>query len=126
MAYVDGFLLPIPKKNIAAYKKMAKLGAKVWIKHGALDYKECVGDDMKSPMGIPLTKMAGAKASDTVVFAYVVFKSRKHRDSVNKKVMAEMSSMPWPKKMPFDCKKMGYGGFSVLVSGGVPKVRKKK
>ena len=126
MAYVDGYVLPIPKKKLAAYKKMAQMGAKMWMKHGALDYKECVGDDLKTPMGVPMTKMSGAKASKTVIFAYVVFKSRKHRDSVNKKVMAEFKSMPCPEDMPFDCSKMAYGGFKVLVSGSVPRKKKKK
>ena len=115
MKYVDGYVLPVPKKSIKAYIRMAKLGKKIWLKCGALDYKECIGDDLKTKWGTPFTKMMNLKPGETVVFSYVVFKSRAHRDSVNAKVMKEMEQMGAPKDMPFDLKRMVYGGFEVLV-----------
>ncbi len=119
MSYVDGFVLALPKKNIAAYKKMASKAGKIWRKYGALDYKECVGDDFRSVYGgIPFPKTVKAKPSETVVFAYIVFKSRKHRDQVNAKVMKDPSmdaSNFEGKPMPFDMKRIVYGGFTVLV-----------
>lgn len=120
--YVDGFVLVIPKKNVAAYKKMASEGAKVWKKFGALDYMECMGDDLNpmtggkpNPMTFP--KMAKAGADDTVWFSYVVYKNKKHRDAVNKKVMAYFDKKYEGKNfdMPFDMKKVAMGGFSVVV-----------
>ncbi len=118
MSYVDGFLIPIPKKNLKAYKEMAQWGKKTWMKYGALDYKECVGDDVKNVHGgTAFTKAAKAKKGETVVFAYIVFKSRKHRDAVNKKVMSDpaMNDPDMMKKMPFDVKRMCYGGFETIV-----------
>ncbi len=114
--YVDGFVIPMPKKGIPAYKKMAKLAAKVWMEHGALDYRECIGEDLKIKMGIPFPKLAGTKASETVVFAWITYKSRAHRDKVNAKVMQDprLANMN-PDMMPFDCNKMTYGGFETLV-----------
>lgn len=115
--YVDGFLIPIKKKNVAKYKKMAIMGRKMWMKHGALDYHETVGDDMRPPYGMPFTKMCKLKPDETAVFAYIVFKSKAHRDSVNKKVHAEFAKMPQDKfVMPFDMKRFAYGGFKSLVS----------
>ena len=121
--YVDGFLIPLKKKNLEEYKKMAKIGAKLWKKYGALDYKECVGDDL-FPKGMPgmkpaqFPKLAKAKSDETVVFSYIVFKSRKHRDEVNAKVMKD-PIMNDPKNkdmsMPFEMKRMAYGGFEVIV-----------
>lgn len=117
--YVDGFVLPIPKKNTAKYKKMAADASRVWKRFGALDYKECRLDDAK-PKFVKLTfpKMAKTKPSETVWFSYIVFKSRKHRDEVNKKVMAYFTKKYGPKEwdMPFDMKRMSYGGFKVEVS----------
>jgi uncharacterized protein YbaA (DUF1428 family) len=115
--YVDGFLLAIPKKNIAAYKRMATKASKVWKEHGALEYRECVGEDLKVKFGVPFPKMAKAKPSETIVFAWVVYKSRKHRDSVNAKVMKDprMAKMCDPNDMPFDCKRMAWGGFETMV-----------
>jgi uncharacterized protein YbaA (DUF1428 family) len=113
MSYVDGFLIPIPKKNLRAYRRMAAMGRKAWMKHGALDYKECVGDDLASPFGVPFTRLLKLKPTETAVFAYIVFKSRAHRDQVNKKVMKEMGETPT--EMPFDMKRMVYGGFKTLV-----------
>lgn len=113
MSYVDGFLVPVPKKNLAAYKKMATEGKKMWLKYGALDYKECVGDDLAPKWALPFPKQMKLKQGEVPVFAFIVFKNRKHRDAVNKKVMANMGEMPT--KMPFDMKRMAYGGFAVLV-----------
>jgi uncharacterized protein YbaA (DUF1428 family) len=115
MRYVDGYVLPVPEKNLKAYARMAKIGAKMWLKHGALDYKECVGDDLKTKWGTSFSKMIKLKPGETVVFSYIVFKSRAHRDRVNAKVMKEMEKMGDMKKMPFDVKRMVYGGFMVMV-----------
>ncbi len=118
--YVDGFVLVIRKDKVSAYKKMAELGKKMWMKHGAVDYKECMIDDPK-PKGIVMTfpKMTKVKANDTVWFSYITFKSKKHRDEVNKKVMAD-PSMNDPRykdmPMPLDMKRFAYAGFKVIVS----------
>ena len=121
--YVDGFVLVVPKKKVAAYRKMAEFGKKIWLKHGALDYKECVGDDLQTKsMGgmkpLSFTKLAQAKSSETVWFSFIVYKSKKHRDQVNAKVMKDplMNDPQWnDKTMPFDMKRMAYGGFKVIV-----------
>jgi len=115
MSYVDGYVLPVPEKNLEAYVRMARKGYQVWRKHGALDYKECVGESLETKCGVPFTKMMKLKPGETVVFAYIVFKSRAHRDRVNARVMKEMEKMDWPKDMPFDFKRMVYGGFKVAV-----------
>jgi uncharacterized protein YbaA (DUF1428 family) len=115
MRYVDGYVLPVPKKNLKAYLRMARMGEKAWRKHGALDYKECVGDDLKSKWGTPFTRMMKLKAGETVVFSFIVFKSRAHRDRVNAKVMKEMADSGNPNDMPFDMKRMVYGGFKAFV-----------
>jgi uncharacterized protein YbaA (DUF1428 family) len=116
MRYVDGYVLPVPKKNLKAYIRMARMGEKMWRKHGALDYKECVGDDLKTKWGTPFPRVMKLKPGETVIFSYIVFKSRAHRDRVNAKVMKEMDKMGFdPKDMPFDIKRMVYGGFKVLV-----------
>ena len=116
MTYVDGFLLTVPKKKMAAYRKMAKLGARIWKKHGALEYRECIGDDMRAKGMVPFPKIAKPKAGETVVFSFIVYKSRAHRDKVNAKVMADprIASMSGD-EMPFDCNRMTYGGFESLV-----------
>ena len=116
MTYVDGFVLVVPKKKLAVYKAMARKAGKVWREHGALDYRECVGDDLDVKMGLPFPKLAKTKPGETVVFSYIVYKSRSHRDRVNAKVLADkriLDSMP--KDMPFDVKRMAYGGFETLV-----------
>src|SRR3954462_2640634 len=103
MKYVDGYILPVPKKNLAAYRRMAQMASKVWREHGALDYKECVGEDLNSKWGVKFPKLAKLKPGETLVFSYVVFKSRAHRDRVNAKVMEDKrikDSMT--KAMPFD------------------------
>ena len=115
MRYVDGYVLPVPKKNLKAYLRMARMGKEVWLKNGALDYKECVGDDLEVKWGTPFSRMLKLKRGETVVFSYVVYKSRAHRDRVNAKVMKDMAAMGAPKDMPFDVKRMVYGGFKVLV-----------
>ena len=114
--YVDGFVLAVPKRNIDAYRRMAKLGAKIWREHGALDFRECIGDDLAVKMGMPFPKMMKLKPNETVVFSWITFKSRAHRDSVNAKVMKDLrlSDMD-PKSMPFDMKRMVYGGFKIIV-----------
>jgi alkaline phosphatase len=120
MTYVDGFVLVVKKKNISTYKKMAQDGGKLWKKHGALEYLECVGDDLNpsGPMKIlTFPKMTKTKSDETVVFSFITYKSRKHRDEVNKRVIKDMMNDPKNKnmKMPFDMKKMAYGGFNVIV-----------
>ncbi|HEY1172431.1 MAG TPA: DUF1428 domain-containing protein [Verrucomicrobiae bacterium] len=117
MNYVDGFVLAVPKKKLKQYLAIAKKASKVWKDHGALEYYEAVGDDLKSKMGVPFPKLANAKAGETVVFAWIVYKSRAHRDKVNKKVMADprLNEMCTPEDMPFDCKRMTYGGFKIAV-----------
>lgn len=119
MTYVDGFVIPIPKKNLATYKKMAAGGAKVWKKHGALEYFECVGDDLFPKMpGMKIAQfptLTKAKAGETVVFSFIVYKSKAHRNAVNKKVMKEMNEKAPPQTMPFDMKRMAYGGFKTIV-----------
>ena len=115
--YVDGFVLPVPKKNLNAYRRIAQKAAKIWREHGALDYKECVGDDLNVKFGVPFPRGIRIKSGETVIFSYIVYKSRAHRDRVNAKVMKDprIANMCDPKDMPFDCKRMLYGGFKTLV-----------
>lgn len=117
MSYVDGFVIVMPKKNLPAYLKMAKKSGKIWKEYGALEYFECVGDDMKVQCGVPFPKLAKAKPSEVVVFSWIVYKSKAQRNAVNKKVMKDprLNEMCDPNKMPFDMNKMSYGGFKVLV-----------
>src|SRR5882672_7322969 len=117
MRYVDGYVLPVPKKNLKTYASMARTASKVWRDHGAIDYKECAGEDLQVKFGVPFLRIMKAKPSETVVFSYIVFKSRKHRDQVNARVMKDprLAKMMDPKNMPFDSKRMVYGGFKVLV-----------
>lgn len=115
MAYVDGFLIPVPKKNLADYRKMARLGGKVWKEHGALEYKECVGDDLDTKMGISFPKTLRLKPGETVIFSWIVYKSKAHRDRVNAKVMKDPRMNKAPEPMPFDMKRMAFGGFEMLV-----------
>jgi uncharacterized protein YbaA (DUF1428 family) len=115
--YVDGFVLPVPKKNVEAYRRMAQLAGKVWREHGALEFRECVADDLNVKMGASFRKVAKARAGETVFFSFIVFKSRAHRDRVNAKVMKDprLTGDADGKSMPFDVKRMAYGGFRVLV-----------
>lgn len=115
MRYVDGFLLPVPKKNLAAYRRMARIGAKLWKKYGALEYMECVGDDLRPPFGLPFPKLMKLKPGETAFYSFIVYKSRAHRDQVNRKVMSDPAMATMPKKMPFDVKRMAYGGFKAIV-----------
>ena len=117
MRYVDGFVLPVPKKNLRSYARMAKKAGKISREFGAVDYKECAGDDLSVKFGVPFPRMMKLKAGETVVFSYIVFKSRAHRDRVNANVMNDprIKDMCDPKGMPFDVKRMVYGGFKVLV-----------
>jgi len=116
MSYVDGFVLVVPKKKLAAYTKLARLAGKVWREHGALDYRECVADDLKVKFGRPFTKMVKVKPGETIMFSYIVYKSRSHRDKVNAKVMADPRMQEPPKDIPFDMKRMAYGGFKTIVA----------
>jgi uncharacterized protein YbaA (DUF1428 family) len=118
MAYVDGFIVPVPKKNLADYRKIARKAGKVWREHGALDYRECVADDVKVGKLTSFPRSVKMKPNETVVFAWITYKSRKHRDKVNAKVMKDprLADMMNPKAMPFDGKRMIYGGFEVFVS----------
>jgi uncharacterized protein YbaA (DUF1428 family) len=113
--YVDGFLLPVPKKNLAAYKKISTTAGKVWREHGALEYRECVADDLNLKFGLPFTKLVKLKPGEVVVFSWIVYKSKAHRDRVNKKVMEDPRIKLEGTPMPFDVKRMSYGGFQVLV-----------
>jgi uncharacterized protein YbaA (DUF1428 family) len=113
MSYVDGFVIPVPKRKLRAYRKMAEMGRQMWTKYGALDYKECAGDDLASPWSASFTKLMKLKPGETVVFAYIVYKSRAHRDRVNARIRKDMTDAP--QDMPFDMKRMVYGGFKTIV-----------
>ena len=115
MRYVDAYVIPIPKRKLKAYVEMAKVGKKTWMKHGALNYYECVADDVKSSWGQGFPKMAKLKPGETVVVAFVVYKSRAHRDRVNAKVMKEFAEAGVEMEMPFDIRRMANGGFTVIV-----------
>ena len=115
MSYVDGFLLPLPTKNLTAYKKMAKLAAKVWMEHGALAYFECAGDDLKNPMGASFPGLVKPKRGETIIFAFVVYKTKAERKRVLKAVMSDPRLTGEMTKMPFDVKRMAYGGFKAIV-----------
>ena len=117
MPYVDGFLLPVPKRNLDAYARMSRKAGKIWREHGALDYKECAGDDLNVKGMVPFTRRIKVKPGETVVFSWIVFRSRAHRDRVNAKVMKDprLADMMDSKAMPFDLKRMVYGGFRVIV-----------
>lgn len=116
MRYVDGFLVPVPTKNLQAYRRVSAKAGKVWREHGALDYKECAADDMTATFGVPFTKVVKLKAGETVLFSWIVFKSKAHRNRVNAKAMKDPRlTGPALDAMPFDVKRMAYGGFKVLV-----------
>lgn len=115
--YVDGFIIPIKKNKIKEYKKMARIGCKLWMEYGALDYYECWGDDLKNAWGVDFRRLCKLKPDESVVFAFIVFKSKAQRNAINKKVHADprMSPSKFP-KMPFDMKRFTTGGFKVIVS----------
>jgi uncharacterized protein YbaA (DUF1428 family) len=117
MNYVDGYVLPVPKKNLQAYRRMAQKAGKIWREYGALQFCECVGDDLAVKMAASFPRTIKLKKGEAVVFSWIVFKSRAHRDSVNAKVMKDprLNKMMDMKSMPFDSKRMVYGGFKVIV-----------
>ena len=117
MLYVDGFVLPVPRRNIQAYRRLALKAGRIWREHGALEFRECVGDDLKVKMGVPFSRKVKLKRGETVFFSWIVFKSRAHRDRVNAKVMKDprLANMMDAKAMPFDAKRMIYGGFDVVI-----------
>ena len=118
MAYIDGFVVPVPKRNIDAYRRMARKAGKIWREHGALEYRECVGDDVKVGKVTSFPRSVKLKPDETVVFSWIVFRSRADRDRVNAKVMKDprLADMMDPKAMPFDSKRMFWGGFKSIVS----------
>ena len=120
MSYVDGFVVPVPKRKVKAYLAMARKAARVWKDHGALDYKECMADDVSWGKRTSFPRSVKLKASEVVWFSYIVYKSRQHRDRVMAKVMKDkrLASMMDPKKMPFDAKRMIFGGFKQKVGYG--------
>ncbi len=116
--YVDGFVLPIPKKNLNAYRSIARKAGKIWREHGALEYRECVGDDLKIKDMVPFPRTVKCKPGETVVLAWIVYKSKGDRDRVNAKVMKDprIAKMMEGKTAPFDYRRMAYGGFKTLVN----------
>jgi uncharacterized protein YbaA (DUF1428 family) len=119
MTYVDGFVIPAPKSKVAAYRKLATWGKKIWMKHGALQYFECVADDLEvmPGCGLGFKKLMRLKPGETLWYSFIVYKSKAHRNSVNKKVMEEMGRQKMPKVMPFDLERMAHGGFKTIVQG---------
>ena len=117
MSYVDGFVVPVPKKNVAAYRRLASKAGKIWKEYGALEYVECIADDVKSGKHTSFPQSVKLKKNEVVIFAYIVYKSRKDRDRINAKVMADPRIKDMgPKDMPFDSKRMFWGGFKSIVS----------
>lgn len=120
--YVDGYVLPVAKRNLTAYKKLAALAGRVWVKHGALEYVECIGDESRGSTMygcLPFNKLTRIKRGETVVFAYIVFKSRAHRDRVHAKVHKDQAlarTMAKYKSLPFDFKRMAMSGFETIVN----------
>jgi uncharacterized protein YbaA (DUF1428 family) len=117
MNYVDGYVLALPKKKVEVYRRIAQKAGKIWREHGALEYRECIGEDLQNKWGVPFPKALKIKPGETVVFSWIVFKSRAHRDRVNDKVMKDprLAESMDAASMPFDCKRMLYGGFNILV-----------
>jgi uncharacterized protein YbaA (DUF1428 family) len=117
MPYVDGFVMPIPRKNLAAYRRIAQKAGRIWREHGAVEYRECAGDDLRNKWGVAFPRLVKVKPGETVVFSWIVYRSRAHRDRVNAKVMKDprIEKMMDPSKEMFNTKRMAYGGFEVLV-----------
>jgi uncharacterized protein YbaA (DUF1428 family) len=118
MVYVDGYVIPLPKRNVPLYRRIAQKAGRIWREHGALEYRECVGDDMKAKGLLPFPKLARLKPGETVAFSWIVYRTKAHRNSVNAKVMKDPrlhDMMKQAKKMPFDMKRMAFGGFKVIV-----------
>jgi len=119
MSYVDGYVLPVPKKNLRAYARMARKAGKIWREHGAIEFRECVANDVKPGKFTSFPQSVKLKPGETVIFSWIVFKSRAHRNSVNSRVMKDprLADMMTPKALPFDGKRMFWGGFKILVEG---------
>ena len=117
MRYVDGYVLPVPRKNLPAYRRIARKAGKIWREHGALEYRECAGDDLQVKWGMPFPRLLKLKRGETVVFSWIVFKSRAHRDRVNAMVMKDprLKALDPKMIMPFDPKRMVVGGFKTIV-----------
>ncbi len=116
MRYVDGFLLAVPKKKLAAYRRLSRIAGRIWREHGCLEYRECVGDDLKVTMGVPFPRVAKTKPGEVVVFSWITYRSRKHRNAVTALVMKDpRTERMMQQPMPFDPKRMAYGGFTMLV-----------
>ena len=117
MSYVDGFVVPVPKKKIAAYRSMAQKAGKIWREHGALEFRECIADDVKVGKRTSFPRSVKLKSSEIVVFSYIVYRSRKDRDRVMAKVMKDkrLAAMMNPEAMPFDARRMIFGGFKTMV-----------
>ena len=117
MPYVDGFVLVVPRRKLPAYKKMAQKAGKIWREFGALEYRECVGVDLKAPFGLPFPKLTKLKAGEAVVFAWITYRSKGQRDRITKRVMEDprLAKMMDPASMPFDMRRMSYGGFKMMV-----------
>ena len=115
--YVDGYVIPVPKRKVKAYRRIAQKAGRIWLDHGALEVRECVGDDLKVPMGKAFPRLVRVKPGETVVFSWIGFKSRADRDRVNAKVLKDprLAKMMNPADNPFDVKRMTYGGFKVMV-----------
>lgn len=113
--YVDGFVIPVPKKNLAAYLRIARKAGRIWKEYGALDYLECVGDDLDAKGMTPFPRLARVKKGEVVVFSYILYKSKTHRNQVNKKVMADPRLHMEADAMPFDARRMAWGGFLAKV-----------
>jgi uncharacterized protein YbaA (DUF1428 family) len=120
MAYIDGFVIPVPTKNLAAYRRMAQKAGRIWQEYGALDYRECVGEDLDVKFGTSFTRQLRLKRGESVVFSWIAYRSRAHRDSVNAKVMNDPRLAADMDRMPFDPKRMVYGGFETIVELGAP------
>jgi uncharacterized protein YbaA (DUF1428 family) len=118
MSYIDGFVVPVPRSKLAEYRKMAKLGGKIWLEHGALEYHECVADDVKPGKSTSFPQAVKLKPDEVVVFSWIVYKSKADRNRANKKVMADprLAAFMDPKKLPFDGKRMFWGGFKPIVT----------
>jgi uncharacterized protein YbaA (DUF1428 family) len=115
--YADCFVIPLPKKNLAAYRRLSKTASRIWRDHGSIEYIECAGDDLGPGVGLPFPKLAKTRKGETVVFSWILYKSRKHRDQANAKIMKDprMLKIMNAKSMPFDMKRMTMGGFEVIV-----------
>ena len=115
--YIDGFVIPVPRKKLAAYKRMSRKAGRIWLEHGALEFRETVAEDPAPEGVVPFARVARSKPGEVVVFSFTAFRSRAHRDRVNAKVMQDprVLAMMSEEQMPFDAKRMVYGGFSVMI-----------